>query len=164
MQSRVRIDDANQRDIGEVESLGNHLRAEQDSHFSCPKLRQGLFVAPRLLHRVAVHSQGRIVRKASFDLRFQFLCSKAGKADAVEPALRALGGGNLFIIALVTENFFPFTVMRQGQVAVRALHHEPAGRALNMRAEPPAVEEQNHLPVVPQGVFHRLGELPADGS
>ena len=55
MQRRVRIDDTNKRNIRKVETLRNHLRAQQYLYVTAAELRQGAFVRPRTLHRVGVH-------------------------------------------------------------------------------------------------------------
>ena len=44
------------------------------------------------------------------------------------------------------------------------MHDKAAGRTLDVRAEAAAIEEQDHLAVVSQSLFHRLCKLPADGA
>ena len=39
-------------------------------------------------------------------------------------------------------------MVRQGDVAMRAAHHVAAGRTLNVRGKPAAIEQQNHLAAV----------------
>src|SRR5262245_25612117 len=55
MECCVGVDDADEGDIGKIEPLGDHLRAEQDFGLAGAKTGQGSLVAAGLLHRVAVH-------------------------------------------------------------------------------------------------------------
>ena len=73
MQGRIGIDYADQRHIREVESLGNHLGAQEDPHFAGAKIGQRSFVAPMTLHRVGIHPETRYAGKSRPHLGFQAL-------------------------------------------------------------------------------------------
>ena len=44
MQKRIGVDDAHQSNVRKIESLGNHLGAQQDLDFSMPEFFQGFIV------------------------------------------------------------------------------------------------------------------------
>ena len=57
VQGRVGIDHPDQRDVGKIQPLGDHLRAQQDADLARAKRRQRPLVAAVGLHRVGVHPQ-----------------------------------------------------------------------------------------------------------
>ena len=63
VQGRVGVDHADQRDVGKIEPLGDHLRAQQDADLALAKSGQRPLVAPGRLHGVGVHPQAAMSGK-----------------------------------------------------------------------------------------------------
>ena len=55
VQGGVRIDDAHDGHVRKVQSLGNHLGAEQDLNLTGSKSVQGPFVAAAAAHCIGIH-------------------------------------------------------------------------------------------------------------
>ena len=51
---------------------------------------------------------------------------------------------------------------RERDITLGTFHRRPARRALDMRRETAAIEQQNHLPPFPQRRLHRLMQWPTD--
>ena len=77
-------------------------------------------------------------------------------------ALRADRGRWHLVVAIMAKRDLLRAMMRQGDVAMRALHHVAAGRTLDVRRKSAPIQQQNHLPAR----FQRFGDgrvqLPAD--
>ena len=157
VQRRVGIDHADQRDVGKIQTLGDHLRAQQDLDLARAKSSQRLLVAARPLHAVRIHPQARGVREPRPDLLLQFLRPQAGVADAGRAAFRADAGGGDRVIAIMADGLVVFAVVRQGDVAIGTADDVPAAGALDGRGIAAAVQQQDDLAVF----FQRLGASPA---
>ena len=55
MQRCVGIDDTDQSDVREIQTLGNHLGSQQYPNFTLSKTIQGFLMATMFLHRIAIH-------------------------------------------------------------------------------------------------------------
>ncbi len=162
VQRGVGIDHADQGHIGEVQSLGDHLRAQQDLHLAAAEGVQGLLVAAGALHGVAVHPQYADAGEAGADLGLQPLRAQAAVVDAPEAALGTLGWGRHLVVAVVAEGDLLRAVVRQRDVAMGTLDHGPAGRALDVGGETAAVQQQDHLAALAQRLVHRRVQVAAD--
>ncbi len=56
VQRRIGIDHADQSDVGEIQALGNHLCAQQNSPLARAKQIQCRFMAAGPLHRIGIHA------------------------------------------------------------------------------------------------------------
>ena len=81
VQGQVGVDDADQRDVGEMQSLGDHLRAEQDIDLAGAKIAQDAAVIFLALQRVGIHAHDAGVGKELVQGVFDFLRAQAGVAD-----------------------------------------------------------------------------------
>src|SRR5580704_7945634 len=75
MQADIRVDDAYQRDVWEIQALGNHLRPDQNVDFTGSKRLQRLAICVFARHRVSVHSGDCGRRKKFANGTFDFLGS-----------------------------------------------------------------------------------------
>jgi hypothetical protein len=88
VQRRIRVDHADQRHVGKIESFGDHLRAEQDADVARPEGRQCLLVTSRPLHRVRIHPQRGDTRETVPEFLFQPLRPHTGEADSRQNGIR----------------------------------------------------------------------------
>ncbi len=162
VQCRVRVDHAHQSHPRKIESLGDHLRSQQDVHLSVAEGRERLVVSAVRLHRVGVHSQNAGSRKARGDLGLELLSPHAGVLNAAEFALGALTRRGRAIVAVMADGLLPLAMVRERQLAMRAAQHHATLRALDVRRVAAAIEQQDHLSAVAQSRVDRLVHLPTD--
>jgi hypothetical protein len=67
MERRIGIDHTNERHVREVETLGNHLRSQQNPRATFAKLGQRSLVTAVDAHAVRIHPQARVARKPRAD-------------------------------------------------------------------------------------------------
>ena len=72
VQAQVRVDDSHERDIRKVQSLGDHLRADEDVDLREPEIAQNAPVIFFAFENIAVHALNRGMRK-QFPQRFLHL-------------------------------------------------------------------------------------------
>ena len=166
VQRRVGVDHADQRDVGEVEPLGDHLRAEQDPHLARPEGREHLLVAARRPHRVGVHPPHDVVGERRLDLALEPLGADAAVVEVGGAAVGAGGGSVALGVAGVADQEPAALVVGQRHVAGVALHDLAAlgVRADDEGVEAAAVEQQDHLALVVEGGGHRLAERLAQAA
>src|SRR5437868_3017669 len=70
---RVGVDDAHERHVRKIESLRDHLRAEQYPVMPFAETGERLLMATATAHAVGIHSQARIVWKPRAHFCFQLL-------------------------------------------------------------------------------------------
>ncbi len=162
MQGRVGVHDPNERDLWEVEPLGDHLRADEDPHLARAKLGQGPLVAAGLLHRVGIHPQAGHVSKSGPHLGFEPLRPQATVVDAGKLALGTHGRRRHFKIAVVAQHDLGVSMMRERQFAVGTLHDLATLRALDVRREAASIEQQDDLSPLVERVPHGKLQLAAD--
>ena len=79
MQAGVGVHDTDDRDIGEVESFGDHLRAEQDVHVSAGETLEDVMVRPLARGGVEVHAGDARARVPQSDEVLQLLCAQSAQ-------------------------------------------------------------------------------------
>ena len=161
MQADVGVDDADQRHIRKIQPFGDHLRAEQDVNEASPKRRQHAGMAARLAHRVAVHAAHDVAGEALLDLGLQFLRAQSLVAHRRLPAQRAAFLRLLLVATVMAEHDVALFVVRQRQVAKAARLDVAARRAMHVRREAAAVEQQHHLAAVLERRSHGVLESVA---
>ncbi len=77
MQRRVSIDHTDQRDVGKVEPLGDHLCPQQDVDLVLTERIKCRGIAARSFHRVGVHAQDSSIAEACFHFSFELLRPQA---------------------------------------------------------------------------------------
>jgi hypothetical protein len=90
VQRQIRIEHADQRDVGEIQSFGDHLRSNEQVQLLRPEIPQRVPQLVLPLHRVRVHPRDSRLWKHFPHDRLHPLGAKAAKFDARVIASRAL--------------------------------------------------------------------------
>ncbi len=162
VQGGIGIDDSHQRDVGEIEPLGDHLRAQQNAHFAGAKGLQGFIVAAPPPHGVAVHPQTANVGELGLHFALEPLGSHA---QVLQPRLIAGGTSRRrwnAVFAQVAQRRILDAMPRQRDVAVGTTKRLAATPAPQYRGMAADVQEQNHLPPVGQRTADARFQHPAD--
>ena len=88
MQPRVRVDDADQGDIGKIQPLGDHLGSDEDVGLTGAEFSQNLAVRSFAGHRVRIHPGDAGHRKEPADRFLDALRADPGVLDPGIPAFR----------------------------------------------------------------------------
>src|SRR5205814_975244 len=94
----IRIDDANQRDIREIESFRDHLRAEQDVDLAPADTIEDLRVRPFAARRIDVHARDACRRITLGDQPLDLLRPEAALAQHRAAAFRAADARRLSVL------------------------------------------------------------------
>ena len=129
LQRKIGVDDAHQRDAREVESLGDHLRAEEHVVLTGAEIREHLPEEVLLAHRIGVDAGHAGAREELGDGLFDLLGAVALPADLRRPAARAKHRGALLMVAQVAAGGVVGPVQRQRDAAALALDGLAAIRA-----------------------------------
>ena len=79
-EAHIRQNHTHERHVREIESLGDHLRADQNVDLLLPKSFQDLFVGIFFLSSVRIHPRDTGAREKPGDLAFDLFCAKPHKA------------------------------------------------------------------------------------
>jgi len=131
--------------VGEMQSLGNHLRADEDVDLANPKRAENFAVERFLRHHVGIHPLDARLGKRLLDGGLDLFRAHASVADGRILALGTLLGYAAHEPAQVTEQLLGFAVIRERDAAVGALGNVAALRAEQMRRIAAAVEKQDDL-------------------
>ena len=169
VQGRVGLDHADQRHVGKIEPLGDHLRAQQDAGLALREIRRGPFRGPRGPASCR-RPCGAAGRWGSGPALRPPASACPGPSSEFRPSRRpdnssaARCGNRTSGKGPGRRAPSPGRVMRQRDVAVGTTHHLAAGRALDVRRIAAAIQQQDHLAVVLQGGLHRLVQQAADAA
>lgn len=155
VEARVRADDADGRDVGDVVPLRDHLRAEQDVVLAAPKTLEDLLMREFRRRRVAVHADDARRRHERGELLLELLRARAEVLDVAAAALRADVRHGLLHIAVVALEL-AVAMVDERQAAVAAADDLAAGAAHDERREAAPVEHDDDL-LVPRNCL--LDEL-----
>jgi len=159
VESEVSIEDSYEGDVGEVESFGDHLCADNDVDFVgfefCECVAQGVFAA----HGVGIDTNDAGLRENFLDDGFYFFCAEALEADGFVTAFWAFSGGDGLLAAHVADEAFFSFVVSERDGAVLAFADVSAGWALEGAGEASAVEKKYDLLAVFELGFHGAAEL-----
>ena len=151
MQRGVGRDDPDQPDAGEVQTLGDHLRAEQHVGFARAEAVERLLVVPGGAHRVGVHADRADPREFTVEFLFNALGAQAEDAGGVA-AVGTVGLKRLLGPAMMATHDpalrqSSVKVVNHRDVAVVAAHHPPAAvvRAGDVVGVAAAVEQEDGL-------------------
>ena len=128
VQRGVRVDDAHQRDVGKMQPLRDHLRADEDVNFAVLERVQHAPVILLPLHHVRIHAPDARARKKFSQDVLHLLRAGAGKADGGIFAflIRADLRYALAVAADVAGQLLLDAMIRQRHAAIRALGHVAA--------------------------------------
>ena len=146
VERRVGVDDADEHDVGEVEPLGDHLRADEDLDLAGAEGVERPLVAAAGAHRVGVHPGDARPGEEPAHLLLELLRPGAALGQLRCPAARAIRRKAGDVPAAVADPAIARLMEREGQVALFAAGGVAAGPALDMGGEAAAVEEEHHLP------------------
>src|SRR5665213_250226 len=132
MQREVGVNDADERDVRKMQTLGDHLRADEDIGLARAKIAEDFAIIVLALHRVGVHAPDARLRKKFRERLLDALRARAGKTDR---------GIFAFLVRADRRNFFDMAtnvagellflpVKREGEAAIRAIANVAALRAL----------------------------------
>ena len=161
VQAEVRVNDADQRDIFEVQALRNHLRSHEDVRLPRLEISEHAAVVLLALHQVRVHPLHPRVREQFGQRLLHPLGAEAGVADRCAPALglgTSRGGGRL-VAADVAADFLRAAVVGERDAAIGALGHVAALRTLERTGIAAAVQKKHRLLAAFQSLGDRLLEL-----
>src|SRR5690242_6746236 len=125
VQRRVRVDHADDGDVGEVQPLGDHLRAEQDVDLGPGHALQHAVVRPLRAGRIQVHARDARGRKPQPNEMLQPLGPEPSHALALLAAYPAGAGDRLLVAAVMASQRRRRLVHGEGDRAMRALAHVP---------------------------------------
>ena len=145
VQRHVGIEHADQRDVGEVESLGDHLGAQQDVGIAARERLQGLAGAVLRARHVRVQAQHARAREHARQLALGTLRARAGVTQQRQPALGADVGRRLAVVAIVTAQPRRIAVVGERDIATRTLWRVAAAATLHMVRVATSIEPQQHL-------------------
>ena len=147
MQRKIGVNDADERDVREMQPFGNHLRADEDVGLARAKIAEHFSVIILALHRVGVHAPDARVREKFHEGFLDFLRAHTGVADGRVFAfrIRARGGHGVHESANVAAELLFRAMIREREAAIRALRDVTAFRALQRRRIAAPVQKQNRL-------------------
>ena len=146
VEREVGIEDADEGDVREVESLGDHLGPEEDLDLLGAEVAQGVAEGVLAAGGVGVESGdlvalGKTLRRMISAFSVPYPC----KPDGGVFALGAEAGDDGLEAADVADKAFLGAMISEGDGTVVALNSVAAGRALEGAGEAAAVEEEDDL-------------------
>src|ERR1051325_4110170 len=147
VQRQIGVNDPDQSDIGEVETLGNHLRAEQDVNFAGAEIAQDAAEIVLALEGVGIHAFDSRVRKEFGQGVLDLLRADASIAD-LRVAAVFIGTGRrhrLGVRADVAHQLLILAMERQRDTAIGTAGDVAAHRALQRAGEAAPIQKQNDL-------------------
>ena len=132
METQVGMHDAHQRDIGKMQSLGDHLGAHQDIDLARAKVGENTAIILLPLQGVGIHALDACVREPLAQRILDPLSANARKPDGRIAATRGrtMLGHWIFMAADVAEQPPRGPMIRQGNRTIGAPGHMTALRAL----------------------------------
>ena len=138
-------DYADQRDVRKIQTLCDHLRADEDVSFASAEGIQYVRVGVPACGRIHVHPEYTGCRKK---LAHFFLDALRARAEKLDEATCGFGTGTrrtLPLAAVVADQHFSRLMICHRHIAAFALDDVTAGAAVDERGMPPPVDEQHSL-------------------
>ena len=145
VERKIGIEDTDEGDIGKVESLGDHLGAEQDVDLFCAEVAEGIaqgVLAPR---SVGVESRDFRGGEDFTEDVFGFFGAVSLKTNGGVAALGTKLGHDGLMTADVTDESFVSAMIGEWNSAVIAFNDVAAGRTLQGAGKAASVQEENDL-------------------
>ena len=161
VEREVRRQHADQRDPGEIVSLNDHLRADQDIRFVPVKGLQDPAVAGLAGGRVGIHPEHACLREGLPDDVLHLLRAGPEGRDVRRAAGRAAVRKRRCITAVVTAEL-TVAVIGHADGAVRTDERPAAGAAAHEARVAAAVQKEHDLFLFRQALFDLLRKKPAE--
>lgn len=159
VEQRVGAEYAHDAHMGEVEPLGNHLRADEYLALLLFEVGDNLLVGFAAAGGVEVHAGDGPSRKRAGNLLLDALGAEAVYGNGGLAAGRAAGGHLLLVAAVVAHEAVGQLVVGEAHVAAGAAGSPGTQAALHHGGKAPAVLEQYRLLAVVEGLFAGLFQL-----
>ena len=157
MQAQVGVNDADQCDVWKMETLRDHLGADEDVNLARAKIAQDSPVIVLAFERVGVHAPHARPRKQLRQCVLDLFRAESGVTNRRVAAFHVWTKRRRLrlVTANVAEEPLPGPVIGQRHAAIGALGHEAALWALQRRRVAAAIQKQHHLlaSLQPQGDF-----------
>ena len=158
-QGSVRIDDAHQLYARQVQTLGHHLRTDQDVDAAVAQAFQQLHERPPPTDRVGIRALDPRIRQHAPQLDLDPLRPEPRVPDVQRSAFRARAHRHRPVAAVVAQEPPRRAMQRQRDRATLAGHRVVAGPTVEVVREAAAVQKQDALPAFGMHAAQRVGEL-----
>jgi hypothetical protein len=158
VQRGVGGDDADQRDIGEIMTLGDHLGADEDIDPAAVEVPEYPFHVSPSGGCIAVHPGDAGIRKALLHLHFDPFRSRPVTPETAAPAFGTADSGLCRVVAVVAFQEVFGSMEGEGDVAVRAGKSVTAVRTEEESMESPAIKKEKGLLSPFQGFTDRVDQ------
>ena len=161
---QVGVDESDQRHVGKVEALADHLRADEHVDLAGAKVIQDLAEPVLLRHRVRIDPlEARAWQYASHRL-LDALRAEPAPADVGRRAFRAHHRSAAFVSAQMALQRLVGAVVGERHAAMRALLHVAAFAAQHARGIAAPVDEENRLLLSLESLVHVVDEQARQGD
>ena len=162
IEADIRTDHADQRHHRQIESLGDHLRADQHVGLAVHEALQDGIVRCLCRGGIGVPAQHARGGKGLHHRLLHLLRAGAEVADALRVAARAQRGLWRGVIAAVAAQHLAVAVVGERGVAARAAHDEAAVPAEHVGGLAAPVEEEDGLFLAGERIAQRAPQRPAE--
>jgi hypothetical protein len=160
--SSVGVDNSDKRDVREIESLRNHLRAKENVYCSARDSIENFCVRPFSTRRVEIHSGNRRRRKPIGEQTLYLLGSQSPLAKRASSALLAHLARRFLMTTVVAEKPLRRAVNGEGDAAIGTCHDRRTFAAEHERRIAASIEEQNALLATSERMLERAVQLIAN--
>ena len=162
MQRQIRRHHADQRDVRKIQSLSDHLRADQ--HLRLPASELGKNPLMRILAagRIHVHARYLHAGEPREHLFLHLLRARSEELDKLAPAFRADFRGLALLAAVMAVQHVVVHMIGHGHVAVFALFHMTARTAGNEGRIAAPVDKENDLMPLIEALLHLPDQRAAE--
>src|SRR5262249_5325445 len=120
VQADVGVDHPHEGDIGKIQTLSDHLCAEQDVDETFAENAQDTSVAAGAAHAVAIHAADGVARELVLDFGLEFFGPQPLITDLSQATFGTTLRRGLLVATVMAKHDGPLAVMRQRQVAETA--------------------------------------------
>ena len=141
MQAKVRVENTNEGDIGEVQAFGDHLGADDDVDFTLAKFLQGITQGVFTAHGVGVDACDSCLWEDLFDDTLYLFGAIALAADGGVSTLGAFLGGQCLVATHVADEAVISAVIGKRDRTMAAFADMATAGALNRAGKSTSIEE-----------------------
>ena len=154
VQHGISIQDTYYRDMVEVETFRNHLRANQNIGTTGREVTDNTFVGITRASGVEVHTRNPCLRKNLSHLFLNLLCTKATRAQIGTTTTRTLRRHMIGIPTIMTRQLIHLTVICQRHVTVLTRRHPTTLMTLDDWCKAAAILKEDGLFSMLQSLAH----------